>query len=112
MRIDGTARSESVDGRVIPRSLICQVAPRSFDSVRNVLRVFTSTWATAARESSDVGRQAPCLRQCSAQQQLNMGIGAAQFIPGPTCKCVVNFRIQSEENLLSLGLTHLSHQNY
>src|SRR5215469_5104231 len=51
----------------------------------------------------DVSRQAAGLAQRAAEQELDLGVGAAQVVAGPPGQRVVHSRVESEQDALAFG---------
>jgi hypothetical protein len=51
----------------------------------------------------DSAGQPPGVGQRAAEQELNLGVGAAQFVGGPPAQRIVHGRVQPQQDVLALA---------
>lgn len=79
---------------VRPGSITC---PRRISRSRNGLR-----WPAAAGDRADAAQESAGVRQRPAEQELHMGVGAAEFVAGPAGQRVVDGGVEPQQHLLAL----------
>jgi hypothetical protein len=66
-----------------------------------IIRV--ARWTAGAAHLPDVSGQAAGVGQGPAEQELDLGVGAAQFVAGPPGQRVVHGRVEAQQDALAFG---------
>src|SRR6185437_16662485 len=61
------------------------------------------TWPAGPAHGSDLAGQPPGVGQGTAQEELDLGVGAAQLVGGPPGQGVVDRRVQAQQETLALA---------
>src|SRR5690242_18114395 len=60
-------------------------------------------WPPAGAHRSGAAGQPPCVGECTAEQEFDLGVGAAQLVAGPLGQGVVDGRVQPQQDALAFG---------